>query len=245
MPNNKNTADPQEPPPPPPPRAPPDLLTMVKLVFYIRVNAVLHQRQEAADREVDEYWRMRDEKDAKKAVKPVRQRAREIQEKREAMRRPAPYIYRRPEVDPREKLTWREIDRLMDEEVEKEVNVGLGLKRAEGETLKAYYQRMDDLEHRLDRWISIEYYRQQNGPLRYMDGMPIRARSGPESEKGGLFEIEDQAECVRKWMDKIKESQRIKPLPAWHENDHSENKRDDEYQPKGWWHVLKDGLTEW
>lgn len=314
MPSNNDTADP---PGPPPPRAPPDLLTMVKLVFSIRVNAVLRQRKEAADREVDEYYRIRDEEDAKVVVKPIRQAARDLEERKEAMRKPAPYIYRRPELDPREKLTWTEIDRLMDAEVEKEVTVGLGLKRAEGETWKGYCQRMRDLEIRLDEWISIEYFRQQNGPLRYMDGMPVsliavhrhvrpikppkptkrkpclqcKARGLPcsrtldlkygptayrnpkkedcsrckrngdrclimwdwQTDDGEDHKIwkytggprEDQADCVKKWMEKIKESQRIQPLPAWHENDHSENVRDDEYQPKGWWNVLKDGLTEW
>lgn len=314
MPSNNDTADP---PAPPPPRAPPDLLTMVKLVFSIRVNAVLRQRQEAADREVDEYYRIRDEEDAKIVVKPIRQAAKDLEDKKEARRKPAPYIYRRPELDPREKLTWTEIDRLMDAEVEKEVTVGLGLKRAEGETWKGYCQRIDDLELRLDQWISIEYFRQQNGPLRYMDGMPVSLiavhrhirpikppkptnrkpclqckakglpcsrtldfKYGPaagrnpkkedcsrckrkgerclimwdwQTDDGEDHEIwkytgeprEDQAECVRKWMDRIKESRCIQPLPAWHENDHSENVRDDEYQPKGWWNVLTDGLTEW
>ncbi|KAI8661552.1 hypothetical protein NCS55_01025800 [Fusarium keratoplasticum] len=251
MSNNKDTADP---PGPPPPRAPPDLLTMVKLVFSIRVNAVLRRRKEAADREVDEYYRIRDEEDAKIVVKPVRQAARDLEERKEARRKPAPYIYRRPELDPREKLTWTEIDRLMDAEVEKEVTVGLGLKRAEGETWKGYCQRMSNLEIRLDQWISIEYFRQQKGPLRYMDGMPVSLiavhRHTDDGEDHRIWKYtggprEDQAECVKKWMEKIKESQRIQPLPAWHENDHSENARDDEYQPKGWWNVLKDGLTEW
>ncbi|RSL96958.1 hypothetical protein CDV31_013247 [Fusarium ambrosium] len=319
MPSKKDTINP---PGPPPPRPPPNLLTMVKLVFSIRVKTVLRQREEAHDRRVAEYYRLQDEEDAKIAVKPIREAAREMDEAREAMLRmlekPTPYIYRRPELDPIEKLTWTEIDRFMDDEVEKEVTVGLGLKRAEGETWKGYCQRMTDLESRLDGWISIEYFRQQNGPLRYMDGMPVsliavhrhvrpikppkptkrwpclqcKARGlpcsrtlnfsyGPAASRSPTKEDcsrckrngdrcltmwdwldvegdydptcwrythgsrEGQLECAKMWMARIEESKRILPLPKWHENDRPENVGDDEYQPKGWWNVLKDGLTEW
>ncbi|RSL71054.1 hypothetical protein CEP54_001458 [Fusarium duplospermum] len=231
MPSKKNTIN--HPPGPRPPRPPPDLLTMVKLVFSIRVNTVLRQRKEAEEKSLAEYYRLQDEEIAKIVVKPIRQAAKEKREAREAMeemlRKPVPYIYRRPVLEPREKLTWTEIDRLMDDEVQKEFSVGLGLKRAEGETHKRYSQRMRNLEFRLDTWISIEYFRQQNGPLRYMDGMPV-----------SLIAVHRHM-----WIEKIKESKPIPPLPAWHENDKPENVRDDEYQPKGWWNVLKDGLTEW
>ncbi|KAJ4314886.1 hypothetical protein N0V84_008652 [Fusarium piperis] len=315
MSSNKDTTDPQG---PPQPRPPPDLLTIVKLVFSIRVNNVLRQRKEANDKEIAEYYRIRDEEDAKVVTKPVRQVAREAEERKEAMMyRPAPYIYRRPELDPREKLTWAEIDRLMDAEVEKEVAAGLGLKRAEGETGKDYGQRMRNLEIRLDDWISIEYFRQQKGPLRYMDGMPVsliavhrhvrpialpkptrrkpclqcKARGLPCSRTLDLkygpaasrnpkkddcsrcrrngdrclimwdWQIDDgkdhtiwkytkgprgdQAECAKRWMEKIKEGRGVQALPVWHENDDPENTRDDEYQVKGWWNMLSDGLTEW
>ncbi|RSL46463.1 hypothetical protein CEP53_010326 [Fusarium sp. AF-6] len=221
MPSKKDTINP---PGSPPPRPPPNLLTMVKLVFSIRVKTVLRQREEAHDRRVAEYYRLQDEEDAKITVKPIREAAREIDEAREAMLRmlekPTPYIYRRPELDPIEKLTWTEIDRFMDDEIEKEVTVGLGLKRAEGETWKGYCQRMTDLESRLDGWISIEYFRQQNGPLRYMDAtqankemamspvqsprttmlanaqLQLRTRSVKKSDKGRLFEMHEERGSV-------------------------------------------------
>ncbi|KAM0436056.1 hypothetical protein ACHAPT_002948 [Fusarium lateritium] len=158
---------------PPVPRAPPGLLTTVKLVFSLRREAIIRERKEKAARKRAERYRIQDAKDAAIPVKPVRQVAGELVEALEAMRKPVPYIYRRPKPHPDENLTWAEVDRLMDEEVEMEVTMGPGLKRAEGETLEHYEERMRALELRLDTLISIDYFRQQRGPLRYMDGMPV------------------------------------------------------------------------
>ncbi|KAK7428925.1 hypothetical protein QQZ08_004539 [Neonectria magnoliae] len=62
----------------------------------------------------------------------------------------------------------------------------------------------------------------------------------PESESGV-----DKDALAKKLMDKRRRAGVIKPLPAWHENDHQDNKTDWTFNPKTWKDVLKDRPTKW
>ncbi|KAM5345394.1 hypothetical protein ACJ41O_011256 [Fusarium nematophilum] len=62
-------------------------------------------------------------------------------------------------------------------------------------------------------------------------------------KKGGRKE---EKALAKELFGKMSEKGRIAaPLPAWHENDQPENRRDGEYKPKGYWNILNDRDTHW
>ncbi|KAK7415088.1 hypothetical protein QQX98_006120 [Neonectria punicea] len=62
----------------------------------------------------------------------------------------------------------------------------------------------------------------------------------PESESGV-----DKDVLTKELMDKRRRAGVIKPFPAWHENEHPDNKTDWTFNPKTWKDVLKDRPTKW
>ncbi|KAF4999020.1 hypothetical protein FDECE_11636 [Fusarium decemcellulare] len=162
-----------------PPPAPPDLLTTVSALFSGRRKARRRRKAAArAEAEAESESESEAEEDRIEDARPSQvssslqlerapPRTDEEYDELARLRRQA----RRPEPKPLIKLTRAELYNLIDKEVEKEMT-GLGIQQAEGETKLDHDKRMRSLEERVDRFMSVVYFKQRTGPLRYLEGLP-------------------------------------------------------------------------